>query len=134
MAELTKLKFRHAKRVSQFNGALRKRLNFPESVSDTSQLENNAWLAGFCFGDGSLQIKPSIRRTLPNAPERIQHMLQFSCEPACKPLLKQLQIGGSVYARKNSASLNYSSGGFESARKIVAYFERFGTCFRQRRL
>ena len=53
-----------------------------------------------------------------------------------KPLLKQLQIGfgGSVYARKNSASLNYSSGGFESARKIVAYFDRFGTCFRQRRL
>lgn len=116
--------------VWQFNGALR--LNFPESALDTSQL--NAWLAGFCFGHGSLQIKPSIRRTLPNAPERIQLMVQFSCEPACKPLRLQISFGGSVYARKNSASLNYSSGGFESARKIVAYFNRFGTCFRQRRL
>ena len=112
-------------------------LNFPASALDLSPLVNNAWLACFSFGDGSLQIKLRLRRTLRNAPVRTQLMLQFSCEPSCEQLLNHVQVrfGGSVYPRKNNASVNYSSGGFDfdAASKIVNYFDRY-TCFRQRGL
>ena len=49
VAELTKDKFRYAKRVSLFNVALRRRLNFPESALDTSQLKKQCLVGWFLF-------------------------------------------------------------------------------------
>lgn len=81
----------------------------------------NLWLAGFSDADSSFQIKLVQRRA------RTEVRLNYQVDQKARILLELIQnsLGGNIGYTKSLDTHYYGSTSFGSARKVIAYFDRY---------
>jgi hypothetical protein len=90
---------------------------------NTSLDFNNHWLAGFSDADASFQVKV-VNRVTRNKPEV---RLNYQVDQKTKDILMLIKqfFGGNIGYRENQDTYYYGSTNFTSAKKVVAYFDRY---------
>ena len=121
-------KLRHISKVTQVNNILnkdkykeiRKNLSF---FIDNNQDLNNYWLSGFADADASFQIKviDRINRIKPEI------RLSFQIDQKYEDILILIKnyLGGNIGYRSTQNTYYYSSTSFNSAKKVINYFDKF---------
>jgi hypothetical protein len=90
---------------------------------DTSLDLNNHWLAGFSDANASFQVKV-VNRVTRNKPEV---RLNYQVDQKTKDILMLIKkfFGGNIGYRENQNTYYYGSTNFTSAKKVVAYFDKY---------
>lgn len=99
---------------------LKKTINL--SLNTSNDLENH-WLAGFSDADASFQIKLMLRKERNKTEVRLNYQIDQK-KVYILTLIKEY-LGGNIGYRKTQDTYYYGSTSFGSAKKVVAYFDRY---------
>lgn len=97
---------------------------------DSSKNFDNHWLAGFSDADASFQIK-IIRRITRNKPEIRLNFQIVACGQKSGLLLIKIKeylggnLGGKIGYRKSQVTSYYDSTNFDSAKRVIQYFDQY---------
>ena len=102
------------KRFLQFKSDFKFKLNLNNDL-------NNHWLAGFSDADASFQIKCINRE------DRSEIRLNYQVDQKDKTMLIEIKkfLGGNIAYRNNQDTYYYGSTSFSSAKKVIAYFDKY---------
>lgn len=120
-------KLKKTNKVSQVNNNIIKHkrfLNFKSNIKFELNLNNSLnshWLAGFSDADASFQIKLVVRGN------KTETRLNYQVDQKDISLLAEIKnfLGGNIGYRSKQNTYYYGSTSFGSAKKVIAYFDKY---------
>lgn len=109
-------------KITQYNTRLFSLKKFKLTENHSFSLRENSWFAGFFLGNGKFQIK-IINNKSCRLPE-VRVVIQIDQKTDLLLLQIQKEFGGSVGKRLSQNTFYYSSVSFDSAKKLIQYFDR----------
>ena len=111
-------KLQHFDKIAQYNNRLLSLKGFVLTEKKVFSLKENSWFAGFFLGDGSFQIKIIKRKNT-----EVRAVVQIDQKTNTLLLQIQKEFGGYVGKRLSQNTFYYSSVSFDSAKRLIQYFD-----------
>lgn len=112
-------KLQHLNKITQYNTRLLSLKGFILTEKTFFSYKENSWFAGFFLGDGSFQIKIIKRKNT-----EVRAVVQIDQKTDILLLQIQKEFGGSVGKRLSQDTFYYSSVSFDSAKRLIQYFDK----------